>query len=232
MFFVLFRDVFGLPSRAYGGPRDFLSAFIEFTVGLLEKKQLEIIMPPYPTELSSSTHRLVNLVLEISTNGSVTPEEALSFVIKTLRRTYDHLLNQEIVNKEEYQKKEEIATKKRKIKACIEELRRVEFFMNRGLDVRAVYDDWSKHPAAYREISLLLKRYPGCEAYPGDVFFVHARLLERAANIGVGGSLTALPVVETQEGDVSAYIPTNVISITDGQISLSLVWAPKPKSNL
>ena len=189
-------------------------------------------MPPYPTELSSSTHRLVNLVLEISTNGSVTPEEALSFVIKTLRRTYDHLLNQEIVNKEEYQKKEEIATKKRKIKACIEELRRVEFFMNRGLDVRAVYDDRSKHAAAYREISLLLKRYPGREAYPGDVFFVHARLLERAANIGVEGSLTALPVVETREGDVSAYIPTNVISITDGQISLSLVWAPKPKSNL
>jgi F-type H+-transporting ATPase subunit alpha len=96
-----------------------------------------------------------------------------------------------------------------------------EFFMARGLDVLAVYDDLSKHAAAYREISLLLRRPPGREAYPGDVFFVHARLLERAANVGVGGSLTALPVVETQEGDVSAYIPTNVISITDGQVFLS-----------
>jgi F-type H+-transporting ATPase subunit alpha len=96
-----------------------------------------------------------------------------------------------------------------------------EFFMARGLDVLAVYDDLSKHAAAYREISLLLRRPPGREAYPGDVFFVHARLLERAANVGLGGSLTALPVVETQEGDVSAYIPTNVISITDGQVFLS-----------
>lgn len=96
-----------------------------------------------------------------------------------------------------------------------------EFFMGNGMDVLVVYDDLSKHAAAYREISLLLRRPPGREAYPGDVFFVHARLLERAANLAVGGSLTALPVVETQEGDVSAYIPTNVISITDGQVFLS-----------
>jgi F-type H+-transporting ATPase subunit alpha len=96
-----------------------------------------------------------------------------------------------------------------------------EFFMQSGMDALVVYDDLSKHAAAYREISLLLRRPPGREAYPGDVFFVHARLLERAANLGVGGSLTALPVIETQEGDVSAYIPTNVISITDGQVFLS-----------
>jgi F-type H+-transporting ATPase subunit alpha len=96
-----------------------------------------------------------------------------------------------------------------------------EFFMGNGLDALVVYDDLSKHAAAYREISLLLRRPPGREAYPGDVFFVHARLLERAANLAAGGSLTALPVIETQEGDVSAYIPTNVISITDGQVFLS-----------
>jgi F-type H+-transporting ATPase subunit alpha len=96
-----------------------------------------------------------------------------------------------------------------------------EYFMGVGLDVLVVYDDLSKHAAAYREISLLLRRPPGREAYPGDIFYVHARLLERAANLAAGGSLTALPVVETQEGDVSSYIPTNVISITDGQVYLS-----------
>merc|ERR1711937_123550 len=87
-----------------------------------------------------------------------------------------------------------------------------------------VYDDLSKHAQAYREMSLLLRRPPGREAYPGDIFYVHSRLLERAARLADqlgGGSITALPIVETQAGDVSAYIPTNVISITDGQIFLS-----------
>src|SRR5574341_270573 len=98
-----------------------------------------------------------------------------------------------------------------------------EYFMDRGKHVLCIYDDLSKHAAAYREISLLLRRPPGREAYPGDVFYLHSRLLERAAKMNDakgGGSLTALPVIETQAGDVSAYIPTNVISITDGQIYL------------
>jgi F-type H+-transporting ATPase subunit alpha len=98
-----------------------------------------------------------------------------------------------------------------------------EFFRDSGRHVLLVYDDLSKHAAAYREISLLLRRPPGREAYPGDVFYLHSRLLERAAKVSAelgGGSLTALPVIETQAGDVSAYIPTNVISITDGQIFL------------
>lgn len=98
-----------------------------------------------------------------------------------------------------------------------------EYFMSRGRDVLCVYDDLSKHAVAYRALSLLLKRPPGREAYPGDVFYLHSRLLERAANLDQaagGGSLTALPLIETQAGDVSAYIPTNVISITDGQIFL------------
>ena len=98
-----------------------------------------------------------------------------------------------------------------------------EYFRDRGKHVLCVYDDLSKHAAAYREISLLLRRPPGREAYPGDVFYLHSRLLERAAKLSDargGGSLTALPVIETQAGDVSAYIPTNVISITDGQIYL------------
>ncbi len=98
-----------------------------------------------------------------------------------------------------------------------------EYFMDRGKAVLVVYDDLSKHAAAYREISLLLRRPPGREAYPGDVFYLHSRLLERAAKYSDargGGSLTALPVIETQAGDISAYIPTNVISITDGQIFL------------
>lgn len=98
-----------------------------------------------------------------------------------------------------------------------------EYFMKQGKDVLCVYDDLSKHAVAYRTLSLLLKRPPGREAYPGDVFYLHSRLLERAAclneNYG-GGSITALPIIETQAGDVSAYIPTNVISITDGQIFL------------
>ncbi len=98
-----------------------------------------------------------------------------------------------------------------------------EYFRDRGRHALCIYDDLSKHAVAYREISLLLRRPPGREAYPGDVFYLHSRLLERAAklndNLG-GGSLTALPVIETQAGDVSAYIPTNVISITDGQIYL------------
>src|SRR5690606_33988773 len=88
-----------------------------------------------------------------------------------------------------------------------------------------IYDDLSKHAWAYREVSLLLKRPPGREAYPGDVFYLHSRLLERAARVTPelgGGSITALPIIETQAGDVSAYIPTNVISITDGQIFLEL----------
>ena len=98
-----------------------------------------------------------------------------------------------------------------------------EYFMDRGRAVLSIYDDLSKHAAAYREISLLLRRPPGREAYPGDVFYLHSRLLERAAKYSDargGGSLTALPVIETQAGDISAYIPTNVISITDGQIFL------------
>ena len=98
-----------------------------------------------------------------------------------------------------------------------------EYFMDQGKDVLIVYDDLSKHAVAYRAISLLIRRPPGREAYPGDVFYLHSRLLERAARMAPeygGGSLTALPVIETQAGDVSAYIPTNVISITDGQIFL------------
>jgi len=98
-----------------------------------------------------------------------------------------------------------------------------EFFRDNGRHVLLVYDDLSKHAAAYREISLLLRRPPGREAYPGDVFYLHSRLLERAAKLSAangGGSLTSLPIIETQAGDVSAYIPTNVISITDGQIYL------------
>ena len=98
-----------------------------------------------------------------------------------------------------------------------------EYFMDQGKDVLVVYDDLSKQAVAYREISLLLRRPPGREAYPGDVFYLHSRLLERAAKLNPdygGGSLTALPVIETQAGDISAYIPTNVISITDGQIFL------------
>ena len=98
-----------------------------------------------------------------------------------------------------------------------------EYFMNKGKDVLVIYDDLSKHAVAYRAISLLIRRPPGREAYPGDVFYLHSRLLERAARLAPeygGGSLTALPIIETQAGDVSAYIPTNVISITDGQIYL------------
>ena len=98
-----------------------------------------------------------------------------------------------------------------------------EYFMHQGKDVLVVYDDLSKHAVAYRAISLLIRRPPGREAYPGDVFYLHSRLLERAARLSEengGGSLTALPIIETQAGDVSAYIPTNVISITDGQIFL------------
>lgn len=98
-----------------------------------------------------------------------------------------------------------------------------EYFMNKGRDVLIVYDDLSKHAIAYRSLSLLLERAPGREAYPGDVFYLHSRLLERSAHLNAergGGSMTALPIVETQAGDVSAYIPTNIISITDGQIFL------------
>src|SRR5437899_2767586 len=98
-----------------------------------------------------------------------------------------------------------------------------EWFMDNGMDALIVFDDLSKHAAAYREVSLVLKRPSGREAYPGDVFYLHSRLLERAARVGEkygNGSLTALPIIETQAGDVSAYIPTNVISITDGQIYL------------
>src|SRR5512136_1695099 len=98
-----------------------------------------------------------------------------------------------------------------------------EYFRDRGQHALVIYDDLSKHAAAYREISLLLRRPPGREAFPGDVFYLHSRLLERAAKLNAqngGGSLTALPVIETQAGDLSAYIPTNVISITDGQIFL------------
>jgi len=98
-----------------------------------------------------------------------------------------------------------------------------EYFMDQGKDVLVIYDDLSKHAWAYRQVSLLLRRPPGREAYPGDIFYLHSRLLERAARMNDengGGSLTALPIVETQAGDVTAYIPTNVISITDGQIYL------------
>ncbi len=98
-----------------------------------------------------------------------------------------------------------------------------EYFMDKGKDVLIVYDDLSKHAVAYRALSLLIRRPPGREAFPGDVFYLHSRLLERAARLAPeygGGSLTALPIIETQAGDVSAYIPTNVISITDGQIFL------------
>lgn len=98
-----------------------------------------------------------------------------------------------------------------------------EYFMEKGKDALIIYDDLSKHAVAYRQMSLLLRRPPGREAYPGDIFYLHSRLLERAAKLNEkfgGGSLTALPIIETQEGDVSAYIPTNVISITDGQIFL------------
>lgn len=98
-----------------------------------------------------------------------------------------------------------------------------EYFMSKGEDVLIIYDDLSKHAVAYREMSLLLRRPPGREAYPGDVFYLHSRLLERSARLNKengGGSITALPIIETQAGDISAYIPTNVISITDGQIFL------------
>ena len=100
-----------------------------------------------------------------------------------------------------------------------------EYFMHQGKDVLIVYDDLSKHAVAYRALSLLMERSPGREAYPGDVFYLHSRLLERSARLSDelgGGSITALPIVETQAGDVSAYIPTNVISITDGQIFLEV----------
>ena len=100
-----------------------------------------------------------------------------------------------------------------------------EYFMDKGEHVLIIYDDLSKHAVAYREMSLLLRRPPGREAYPGDVFYLHSRLLERAAKLSPelgGGSITALPIIETQAGDVSAYIPTNVISITDGQIFLEI----------
>ncbi len=98
-----------------------------------------------------------------------------------------------------------------------------EYFRDRGQDALIVYDDLTKHAWAYRQLSLLMRRPPGREAYPGDVFYLHSRLLERAARLNEengGGSLTALPIIETQAGDVSAYVPTNVISITDGQIYL------------
>ena len=100
-----------------------------------------------------------------------------------------------------------------------------EYFMDQGKDVLIVYDDLSKHAVAYRALSLLIRRPPGREAYPGDVFYLHSRLLERAARVAPeygGGSMTALPIIETQAGDVSAYIPTNVISITDGRS----IWSP------
>ena len=98
-----------------------------------------------------------------------------------------------------------------------------EHFLYKGEHALCVYDDLTKHAYAYRQMSLLLRRPPGREAYPGDVFYLHSRLLERAVKLNDelgGGSLTALPIIETQAGDVSAYIPTNVISITDGQIFL------------
>jgi F-type H+-transporting ATPase subunit alpha len=98
-----------------------------------------------------------------------------------------------------------------------------EYFMSQGKDVLIVYDDLSKHAIAYRELSLLLKRPPGREAYPGDIFYIHSRLLERAGKLSAAngsGSMTALPIIQTQEDDISGYIPTNLISITDGQIIL------------
>lgn len=98
-----------------------------------------------------------------------------------------------------------------------------EYFMFKGEHALIIYDDLTKHANAYREMSLLLRRPPGREAYPGDVFYLHSRLLERAAKLSDdlgAGSMTALPIIETQGGDVSAYVPTNVISITDGQIFL------------
>ena len=98
-----------------------------------------------------------------------------------------------------------------------------EYFKDNQTHSLVIYDDLSKHAVAYRQISLLLRRPPGREAYPGDVFYLHSRLLERAAKLNedyVSGSLTALPIIETQAGDLTAYIPTNVISITDGQIFL------------
>ena len=98
-----------------------------------------------------------------------------------------------------------------------------EYFMEQGRDVLVVYDDLTRHARAYRELSLLLRRPPGREAYPGDIFYIHSRLLERATHLRSGGSLTALPVIETQAQDISAYIPTNLISITDGQVYLSPV---------
>jgi F-type H+-transporting ATPase subunit alpha len=100
-----------------------------------------------------------------------------------------------------------------------------EYFLDRGRDVLVVYDDLTKHAEAYRSLSLLLKRPPGREAYPGDIFFIHSRLLERSAKLGRrygGGSITAIPIVETQQGRISSYIPTNLISITDGQIYLDI----------
>ena len=106
-----------------------------------------------------------------------------------------------------------------------------EYFMHKGKDVLIVYDDLSKHAVAYRTLSLLLGRSPGREAYPGDVFYLHSRLLERSSKLKDelgGGSITALPIIETQAGDVSAYIPTNVISITDGQISVSYTHLTLP----
>ena len=128
-----------------------------------------------------------------------------------------------------------------------------EYFRDKGEDALIVYDDLSKQAVAYRQVSLLLKRPPGREAYPGDVFYLHSRLLERSAKIinndkiasemndlpeplkpivKGGGSLTALPIIETQAGDVSAYIPTNVISITDGQIFFCLLYtSPSPRDS-
>ena len=108
-----------------------------------------------------------------------------------------------------------------------------EFFRDNGMHALIIFDDLSKQAVAYRQMSLLLRRPPGREAYPGDVFYLHSRLLERAAKMNDkegGGSLTALPIIETQAGDVSAYIPTNVISITDGQIFLEteLFYKGKP----
>ena len=103
-----------------------------------------------------------------------------------------------------------------------------EEFMFNGKDVLIVYDDLTKQAAAYRELSLLLRRPPGREAYPGDVFYLHSRLLERAAKLNDtlgGGSITALPIIETQAGDISAYVPTNVISITDGQIFYNQIYS-------
>ena len=109
-----------------------------------------------------------------------------------------------------------------------------EYFRDNGMHAVIIFDDLSKQAVAYRQMSLLLRRPPGREAYPGDVFYLHSRLLERAAKMSDpmgGGSLTALPVIETQAGDVSAYIPTNVISITDGQIFLETELFYKGKSS-